>query len=102
MTVTTTRPASAPAAPLTVRIIDGRLHLCAPTRDLLTGPAGDVPVESGALRIVPVMLDDGSAGRWYGAPVVGALALVRWLVDRRASVDVTVTAIASLVVEAAE
>jgi non-specific serine/threonine protein kinase len=102
MTVTTTRPASAPAAPLTVRIIDGRLHLCAPSRELLAGSSGDAPVDLDALRIVPVMLDDGSVGRWYGAPVVGALALVRWLCDHRASVDVTVTAIAALVVEAAE
>jgi hypothetical protein len=102
MTVTTTRPASAPAAPLTVRIIDSRLHLCAPGRELLADTPGDAPVDLGALRIVPVMLDDGSVGRWYGAPVSGALAFVDWLCRRRASVDVTVTAVAALIVEAAE
>jgi non-specific serine/threonine protein kinase len=102
MTVTTTEPASAPAAPLTVRIIDGRLHLCAPSRELLAAPAADAAVDAHSFRIVPVMLDDGSVGRWYGAPVVGALRFVQWLCQRRASIDVTVTAVANLIVEAGE
>jgi superfamily II DNA or RNA helicase len=102
MTVTTTNPVSAPAAPMTVRIIEGRLYLCAPGRELLTQWAEDAGADLDALRIVPVTLDDGSSGRWCGAPVVGALRFVDWLCRRRPSVDVTVTAVAALIVEAAE
>jgi superfamily II DNA or RNA helicase len=105
MTVSTTETATAADAPLTARIIDGRLHLCAPAPEQLT-PGGDPavapPVDPGAVRIVPVLLDDGSAGRWAGAPVVGALRFVDWLVRIRPAVDVTVTAVASLIVEAVE
>ena len=102
MSVTTTKPVSAPAAPFTVRIIEGRLHLCAPARELLAEPSGDAAVDLGAVRIVPVVLDDTSVGRWSGAPVVGALRFVDWLCRSRPSVDVTVTAIAALIVEATE
>lgn len=101
MTVTTD-PASAPAAPITVRIIGGRLHLCAPARETLTDAGAGAPVEPGGMRIVPVLLDDGTVGRWCGAPVVGALRFVDWVSRRQAPVDVTVTAVAALVVEAAE
>jgi hypothetical protein len=101
MTVSTTESATAAGAPLTARIIEGRLHLCAAVPEQLSG-AGDSPVDAGALRIVPVLLDDGSAGRWAGAPVVGAIRFVDWLVRNRPSVDVTVAALASLIVEAVE
>ena len=60
-------------APLTVRIVDDRLHLCGLTHELLPQPADDAPVDLGAVRPVPVLLDDGTTSRWYGAPVVGAL-----------------------------
>ncbi len=110
MAVSTTQPASiasarvaaALAAPLTVRIIDGRLLLCAPTEARLATAAADAGVDLSALRIVTVLLDDGSAGEWYGAPVVGALKFLDWLVRTRPSVDVTVTAIAALIVDAVE
>ena len=62
------------AAPLTVRIIDGRLLLCAPTEERLAGAAADAGVDLSTLGTVAVLLDDGSTGQWYGAPVVGALA----------------------------
>jgi len=101
MTVSTTESVTAAGAPLTARIIDGRLHLCAAAPEQLTASA-DAPVDAQAVRIVPVLLDDGSAGRWAGAPVVGAMRFVDWLVRTRPAVDVTVTAIASLIVEAVE
>ncbi len=90
------------AAPLTVRIVEGRLFLCAPTEELLAGPADDAGIDINATRLVPVLLDDGSTGHWSGAPVVGSLRFVDWLVRSRPTVDVTVTAVAALIVEAVE
>ncbi|MGZ8766582.1 MAG: SNF2 helicase-associated domain-containing protein, partial [Acidimicrobiia bacterium] len=90
------------AAPLTVRIVDDRLHLCALTHELLPRAGGDAPVDLARLRPVPVLLDDGTTSRWQGVPVVGALRFVDWLCTVRPSVDVTVTAVAALIVEAAE
>ena len=105
-TGTSTRTATggslASAAPLTVRIVEGRLFLCAPTEELLAAPADDAGVDLGATRAVPVLLDDGTTGIWSGAPVVGLLRFVDWLVHTRPTVDVTVTAVAALVVEAVE
>ncbi len=110
MAVSTTQPvstasarvAAAMAAPLTVRIIDGRLLLCAPTEERLAGAAADAGVDLSTLGTVAVLLDDGSTGQWYGAPVVGALKFVDWLTRTRPSVDVTVTAVAALIVDAVE
>ena len=102
MTVTTTPTASTLTAPLTVRIVDGRLYLCAPTEEYLTDTAADAALNISGLRIIPVILEDNSVGRWKGAPILGALRFVDWLCRTRPSVDVTVTAIASLIVEATE
>ncbi len=90
------------AAPLTVRIVEGRLFLCAPTEAELVAPADDAGIDAGAARPVPVLLDDGTMGHWSGAPVVGSLRFVDWLVRSRPTVDVTVTAVAALIVEAVE
>ena len=72
-TRTTTRHPAASTAPLTVRIVEGRLFLCAPTEELLAAPADEAGIDLAASRTVPVLLDDGSTGTWYGAPVVGSL-----------------------------
>ncbi len=101
-TRTATRHSASSTAPLTVRIVEGRLYLCAPTEELLAGPADDAGIDFSASRTVPVLLDDGSTGTWFGAPVVGSLRFVDWLVRSRPSVDVTVTAVAALIVEAVE
>ena len=101
-TTTSARVAAALAAPLTVRIIDGRLLLCAPTEERLATAAADAGVDLAALGTVAVLLDDGSTGEWYGAPVVGALKFLDWLTRTRPSVDVTVTAVAALIVDAVE
>ncbi|HEY3725104.1 MAG TPA: DEAD/DEAH box helicase [Acidimicrobiia bacterium] len=105
-TGTTTRSASrrpaGSAAPLTVRILEGRLFLCAPTEDQLAAPTDDAGIDAGAAQPVPVLLDDGSTAQWTGAPVVGSLRFVDWLVRTRPTVDVTVTAVAALIVEAVE
>ncbi len=70
-TRTQTGRSAGAAAPLTVRIVEGRLFLCAPTEELLAGPADDAGIDIDAVRLVPVLLDDGSTGHWSGAPVVG-------------------------------
>ena len=101
-TTTSARVAAALAAPLTVRIIDGRLLLCTPTEERLATAAADAGVDLAALGTVAVLLDDGSTGEWYGAPVVGALKFLDWLTRTRPSVDVTVTAVAALIVDAVE
>jgi hypothetical protein len=88
------------AAPLTVRIVDGRLLLCAPDEAPLRDVARDAGIDLDGLGSVPVLLEDGTTGRWCGAPVVGALKFVDWLTRLRPSVDVTVTAVAGLIVEA--
>src|SRR5262245_31724624 len=95
-------PPGAPGAPLTVRIIDGRLLLCAPEEPALAAVAGEAGADLSAIGPVPVLLEDGTTGQWAGAPVVGALKFVDWLTRTRPSVDVTVTAIAALVVDAVE
>ncbi|MGZ6976277.1 MAG: SNF2 helicase-associated domain-containing protein, partial [Acidimicrobiia bacterium] len=101
-TRTATGSSAASAAPLTVRIVEGHLFLCAPTEELLAAPADDAGIDIGASRTVPVLLDDGTTGVWWGAPVVGSLRFVDWLVRSRPTVDVTVTAVAALIVEAVE
>ena len=97
----TTGRGAAATAPFTVRILEGRLFLCAPSEEMLT-TSEDAGIDLSAARSVPVLLDDGSTGAWHGAPVVGSLRFVDWLVRTRPSIDVTVTAVAALVVEAVE
>ncbi len=99
-TRTAGRGASA-TAPFTVRILEGRLFLCAPTEEALA-TTEDAGIDLAAARSVPVLLDDGSTGGWHGAPVMGSLRFVDWIVRSRPSIDVTVTAVAALVVEAVE
>jgi superfamily II DNA or RNA helicase len=97
----TTGRGAATTAPFTVRILEGRLFLCAPSEEMLATPE-DAGIDLSAARSVPVLLDDGTTGAWHGAPVVGSLRFVDWLVRTRPSIDVTVTAVAALVVEAVE
>jgi superfamily II DNA or RNA helicase len=101
-TVATQGATAPPGAPFTVRIIDGRLLLCAPEDTALVAVAGDAGADPQAIGLVPVLLEDGTTGQWSGAPVVGALKFVDWLTRTRPSVDVTVTAVAALIVEAVE
>ncbi len=100
--ITERTPSELATAPLTVRIVDDRLHLCALTPELLPRPDDEAPVDLTSMRPVPVLLDDGTTSRWNGVPVVGALRFVDWLCTKQPSVDVTVTAVAALIVEAAE